>query len=108
RIGTYSILGIAARKSSVDLLRVLVKSRELDINTRDAQGNTANLLVMLSNAPVEQKTASLRVLIEHGCDPMVANAAGETVCSIACKDKEAKILEIIRECKCEQHLATSN
>ena len=100
RMGAYSMLGIAASSSSVDMLSALLTSQKLDINVRDASGNTPDMLVMLSDAPLEQKVASLKLLMGRGCDPTVQNSVGKNSCSIACEDKRPQILDVLHQCNC--------
>jgi hypothetical protein len=66
KMGAYSMLGIAASSSSVEMLSALLTSQKIDINVRDARGNTPDMLVMWSDAPLEQKVASLRLLMDVG------------------------------------------
>jgi len=65
-MGAYSMLGIAASSSSVDMLSALLTSQKIDINVRVARGNTPDMLVILSDAPLEQKVASLGLLMDVG------------------------------------------
>jgi hypothetical protein len=48
------------------MLSALLTSQKIDINVRVAGGNTPDMLVILSDAPLEQKVASLRLLMDVG------------------------------------------
>ena len=48
------------------MLSALLTSQKIDINVRVARGNTPDMLVILSDAPLEQKVASLRLLMDVG------------------------------------------
>ncbi len=48
------------------MLSALLTSQKIDINVRVARGNTPDMLVILSDAPFEQKVASLGLLMDVG------------------------------------------
>ena len=99
--GFYSPIVIAARKSSTEVIRVLVGSPRVAIDDRDDRGNTPIMLVIMSDAADEQKVMSLKLLLTHGANPETANANGDTPCTLACRTRQAKIIELLSGCHCK-------
>jgi ankyrin repeat protein len=99
--GTYSPIVIASRECAVDMLRTLTSSAKTNVNVRDGRGNTPLMLALLSGSSPEQKAASLELLVAHGGDILAANSAGETPCSLACQQKQSRLIAALGKCACE-------
>lgn len=101
KMGIYTPLVIAARKSSTPVVAALANSPTLQLDAQDEEGNTTLILGAKSDSPADRKLATLRLLIQRGCNPSLTNSKGESFCSIGCGDSQLRSVAELARCDCK-------
>ncbi len=84
--GNTALMGVCF-KGYTEIAQILLDAGA-DVNRRNGVGQTALMMAALVN-----KTAIIDLLLEHGADPAIADAAGNSVHSLAVSQGNAALAE---------------